>query len=468
MAVHVCRDFLTLGASLTPLSNIYFLALFLTGVLGFSRVGHTNADYKPLQKGFVVSGSGASVNLGTGKEYFVSVPTSSYLMSSSFFDSSRILVLKSRDYPRANSGLFRVLSASISDNAFIIDYRSTSGSLVSGSFPPIESGSLSGSLDWMLFDFEPQQIGNTNHEAGYFGNGLPAPNYATYGTGSNYPRVIYKSPHSSSWQVRLCWESYPDRWSVNGVGGLHNTFSVGLDGDVRGDWRFFGRNCHGLNFWNDGNATRRTGQQSGLAPAMVGFNGYTNGRWRLYIWGDDVTGSTLIFNRTSGFEGNAGFGMADNEPLPVPTNPIHRVFSFGRGTQYAPTINIGTYNEYGNSGQAFGFNGTPISMTFNCYHSIIDNAYPESLVTMDSLHLNATELVPVDVIAGTWLTSYIQSGPMQQAMFLEPRRMGIAPCGLRTGRNNFASWTTTTDASRSWFHVVNGIYMPWGGPPVLP
>lgn len=471
MAIHVCRDFFTLGASLTPLANIYFLSLFLTGVLGFTRVGQTSADYPPLQKGFVVSGSGASINLGSGsaKEYYVSVPTASYLMSSSFSDSGKILVLKSRNYPRHNSGLFRVLSASISDNAFIIDYRSISGSLASGSLPPIESGSLSGSLDWMLFNAEPQQVGNTNHET-YTGNGLPAPNYATYGTGSNYPRVIYKSPHSSSWQVRLCWESYPDRWSVNGVPGLHNTFSVGLDGDVRGDWQFFGRNCHGLNFWNNGTAGLRAGQQAGLAPAMVGFNDYTNGQWRLYMWGDDQTGSTIIMNRpgSSNYQGGAGFGMADNEPAPIPTNPIHRVFSFGRGTSFAPSLDIGSYNEYGMTGQAFGFNGTPISMVFNHYHIIYADQFPETFVTQDSLHLGATELLPVDVMAGTWLTSYIGSSPFGQGMFLEPRRMGIGPCGIRTGRSNFGDWTLSNDANRSWFHSTNGWYMPWGGPPTLP
>jgi hypothetical protein len=39
---------------------------------------------------------------------------------------------------------------------------------------------------------------------------------------------------------------------------------------------------------------------------------------------------------------------------------------------------------------------------------------------------------------------------------------------VRQGRTNFGNYTLTTDVGKSWQHLVNGVYITWGGPAVLP
>jgi hypothetical protein len=164
------------------------------------------------------------------------------------------------------------------------------------------------------------------------------------------------------------------------------------------------------------------------------------------------------------------FGVPENEPTPVPSKIIHRVFVVGDSNQNDPDDakwDIGTKNEYSYSGQAFGYSGQPISLVFSPYVIIYDNQKPRSLIDTDNPVLGATELYPVELLAGTWTTQYIRSTPTGQKMILEPRRMGTAPMA-RMGRDNFGFYTLTTDANRSWLHTANGVYMMWAGPPVLP
>ena len=459
MTVHICRDFLTLTNAVCPTSNMYLAMLFMTGVLGFTRVSHTNFGINPQQSGSVANNRGASINLGAGKEFYVAVPTASYTVPASA-DNGKILVLKSLNFPRHNSGLFRVLSGSVADNAFIVEWRSPGGN-----FPPIESGSLSGSLDWMLFgDERSLATSETFTDNGAAGNG-----YQTFGPTCTYPRGIWQSP--MGWQVRICAESNDDRWNI-GSWNTGNTFSVGVSGSANGDFPVGGQHTHGGLYWNDNEQNRRNGQQVGMDPLLAGFSSWTAGQWRCYMWGDDQTGSVVFFNRNVTIGGDAmlWFGMPENEPTPVPANIAHRVFVVGDSNQNNPggaTWNIGTKNEYSYSGQAFGFSGQPISCVFNTYTIMYENQHPKSFVTTDNPLLGATELIPVELMAGTWTTQYIRSTPTGQNMNLEPRRMGTAPMA-RLGRTNFGNYTLSTDANRSWIHFLAGIYMMWGGPPVLP
>lgn len=455
MTVHLCRDFLTLTNAVSPTSNMYMVALFLTGVLGFSRVGQTNWNIHPSAKGHVVSGSGASINLGAGKEFYVAVPTSSYVVPASA-DNGKILVLKSFNYPRHNSGLFRVLSGSVVDNAFIIEWRSTGGT-----FPPIESGSLSGSLDWMLFgDERSLATAETFSDNGATGNG-----YRTFGT-ATYPRGIWRSP--MGWEVRICAESAVDRSNI----GTGNTFAVGVSGNLAGDFSVGGEHTHGGLYWNDNEYYRRSGQQVGCDPLA---SAWTTGQWRVFMWGDDQTGSCVVFNRavTSGYRGMLWFGVPENEPVPLPSKIIHRVFVVGGSysslypSNSDPNWDIATQYQYLFSGQAFGFSGQPISLVFSPYVIIYGNQKPRTLIDTDNPVLGATELYPVELLAGTWTTQQNKTSPTNQNMILEPRRMGTAPMA-RLGRDNFGFYTLTTDANRSWIHTANGIFMLWGGPPVLP
>jgi len=458
MTVHVVRDFLTLTNAVCPTANMYYVTLFCTGVLGFTRVGQTNMNINPQQKDTVANNRGASINLGAGKEFYVNVPTASYVVPASS-DNGKILVLKSRNFPRSNSGLFRVLSGSVVDNAFIIEYRSTGGS-----FPPIESGSLSGSLDWMLFAAESSFATSET----FADNGGAGNSYQTQGS-ATYPRTILRSP--MGWQVRICAESADDRWNI-GSWNTGNTFSVGMSGNLAGDFPTGGPHTHGGQYWNDNEPNRRNGQQVGMDPLLAGFSSWTSGQWRLYMWGDDQTGSVVAFNRNVTIGGDAmlWFGMPENEPTPVPPDMVHRLFVVGDSNQNnpgGPVWNIGTKNEYSYSGQAFGVSGQPISCVFAPYVIIYENQLPKQQVDWDDTILAATGLVPVELMAGTWTTQYIRTTPTGQNMILEPRRMGTAPMA-RYGRDNFGNYTLTTDVNRSWIHTFNGVYMLWGGPPVLP
>lgn len=459
MAIHITHDFLTNVGAVAPTANMYYLTLFLTGVLGFTRVGQTNMNIVPSVTGTVAINRGASINLGTGKEYYVQVPTSSYTVPASA-DNGKILVLRSVDNPKTNSGLFRVLSGSVVDNAFIIDYRTPSGS-----FPPIESGSLSGSIDWMLFpseaSFAPTEV--------YADNGAGS-GYRTFGA-STYPRTILRSPHPSGWQVRICAESFTDRGTFSH--GFGNTVTVGCSGTIAGDWQVGVENTHGCNFWNDNDLARRAGQQGGCDPTLGVNTAWTTGQWRVYIWGDDQTGSVWFLNRNVSI-GNGGmvvFGLPENEPLPLLDKVIHRLFSIGDSVTFsvgtAPTWNIGTRNEKLFTGQAFGFSGMPVSVVMSSYHMLTQNTAPRQAVTSDNPVFKATELIPVELLAGTYMTSNVANSPQAQNLPLEPRRMGFVPIA-RQGRSNFAGWATSSDSARLWFHTNDGVYFPWGGLAVLP
>lgn len=458
MTVHCTHDFLTLINAVSPTSNMYFVTLFLTGVLGFTRVGHTNMNINASVTGTVAQNRGASINLGSGKEYYVQIPTASYTVPTSA-DNGKILVLKSRNFPLANSGLFRVLSGSVTDNAFIVDYRTPGGS-----FPPIESGSFSGSLDWMLFAAETSFATSEV----YSDNGAAGNGYQTFGT-ATYPRTILQSPFG--WQVRICAESADDRWNIGGL-TCGNTFAVGLSGSAAGDFSVGGEHTHGPLFWNDNENNRRHGQSVGCDPSLAVFASWQTGQWRIWMWGDDQTGSFVMFNRgvVTVSDGMLLFGMPEHEPTPVPTRLIHRLFTIGdsqQGSPGSPTWNIGTQDKYSYSGQAFGYVNQPISCVMSSYHIIYADQAPRNNVTADNPVFKATDLIPVELLAGTWLTQYIKSSPLGQNMPLEPRRMGIVPI-VRQGRSNFGNWTTSTDTAKSWFHATNGMYCPWGGLSALP
>lgn len=461
MAVHVCRDFLTDANAMAPLANVQLLSYFLSGVLGFQIVGTKNSPTFPLALANLVfasghSGStGAGINLGLNKEYYVSIPPVVHVVSA--LNQNRILALRSNANPRSNSGLFRILSQSISSNAYIIDYR-----VPSGSIPPVESGSL----NWILFQSESR---NSHDENVFSDNAAAAGTYHSFGS-SSYPRMILQSPHSSSWQVRLSVESFYDRSTATMNCG--NTIACGTSGDATGDFAVGGPHTHGNLFWNDNDATRRNGQQGGCDPILGGNSSWTTGQWRVYMWGDDQLGTTLMISRNSNIGANAmaTFGIAENEPIPLQPQTQHRVFNIGDSVQNnpsGPTWNIGTKNEYSFTGQAFGFSGQPISCVFSTYHAMWENGFPRVFVTADNPMLQATELLPVELLAGTWSTQNFRDQPGAQRMILENRRLGQFPMA-RLGRTNFGNWATSTDVTRSFLHTLNGFYVQWSGPAVLP
>jgi hypothetical protein len=466
MTIHTTRDFLTTASAVAPGCNVYLLTLFLTGVLGFSRVGQTNMNIVPLASGTVTASRGASINLGSGKEYFVFVPTASYSVPTSS-DNGKILVLKSYNYSRYNSGLFRVLSGSSADNAFIVDWRSTGGA-----YPPIESGSLSGSLDWMLFASE-----NTFAQSeGSFADNGETGKYRTKGS-ATYPRTILQSPHTSSWQVRICLESSEDR-NNGGTKFCGNTIAPGYSGNLAGDFSAGGDHLHGALFFDnfDGTSTGTSGKQVGLDPGLVlgGGSPWKSGQWRVFIWGNDQTGTTIIVNRnvTDMADGWALFGLPENEAqINLPKN-VMRLFTIGDSNQGGSYLRwrVGSSNTDGLSGLSFGYSGQPISCVMQTYGFITDLSVfagkpRDSASAADSPFLSATELIPVDLLTGTYDTLHTRENI--QNTVLEPRRLGQVPMA-RLGRSNFGDWTLTSDTGRSWFHIKDGIFLPWGGPQILP
>lgn len=459
MAIHLTRDFLSHTNAVSPLANMHYLACFCIGVLGFTVVGSKNSSSWPLalgttSGGLIGSGSVASINtLGAGKENYVRIEPGEHTVSSSHH--TKILTLRSNLNPRLNSGLYRILSSSVDDNAYIVDYRASS-------FPTSESGSMS----WVLFQSE--SLGS-HSESVFSDNGTAGDAYRTTGS-ATYPRIILQSP--AGWQVRICAESYADRWTVGGH-NVGNTISVGLDGNSSGDWLPAARHTHGLSYWNDNNTNRRSGQQGGIDPLLGATSTWATGQWRTYMWGDDQTGTVVFLNRnvSIGGGGMCMFGMPENEQSPVPADIAHRIFTVGDSLQGSlgngQSWNIATKNDYSFTGQAFGYSGQPISCVFSSYHFATSNTRPRDQVTQDNPVFKATELVPVELRAGTWRTQYSRGNPTQQDMFLEPRRMGIVPMA-RQGRSNFANWSVSSDPDRTWIHTSDGMYLPWSASIPLP
>jgi len=104
-------------------------------VLGYSYVGDTNypinsvgsflistADSTPTGTPTFAGGDRAGINLGLDKEFNVSVPVGTRVVSSS--DIGRILVLKSDTNPQSNSGCFLITNFESISNSYVVDYRS--------------------------------------------------------------------------------------------------------------------------------------------------------------------------------------------------------------------------------------------------------------------------------------------------------------------------------------------------------
>lgn len=440
MTVHACRDFLTLGNPTTiyqPYSALYLLACFLRGVLGHVHVGNTNfaIDGATLLKG---SGAAGSLNQGAGNEYAFS--PNGYTVSSA--DIDRILAIKSNSYPLLNSGLFRVVAVDTANNWLIVNYRSAD-------VPPAETG-----LTWRL------QV-NTSIAVGSFltgGNGL-AGTYQSQGA-ATASRLILQSPHSSNWQVRLCAESTAENTSTTTV----TTIAPGFGGTVAGDFAVAGQHLHGPYYFNT-NDSNFLGSAPGWSPAALGTSG---GQYRVYMWGDDSTGSCIAVARNvfGGSNSWCSFGLCEDEELPLPPKNVQRLFVLGatsRTNNFTGTIGwaFGNVQSFLQSGVGFGLSNQPISAIVSTYYNLAGGAHIRNdSVAGDNPYLAASELLPVDVIVGT--LDAPANNTQGQYLQLEGRRLGRFPIA-RLGRSNYGAFMTSTDATRAWFHVTDGIFLPWQG-----
>lgn len=455
MTTFVSRDFQTLSGS-TGAGVLYLGALFLRSVMDFTLVGETNFSLSVYLQS---SGTLGSLNLDPGFEDHFLFPSGTYSPSSA--DINRILVLKSTSNPKFASGLFRILSTgSFSGSTTVqVDFRSTDN-------PPVESGSL----QWALYDSELTFSSST-------GDNGSTTSYATRGSAQS-SRIILQSAHTSSWQVRLCNESLQDVSTNNWV--TSRTVAVGVNGDSNGDFPARGEHNHGP-MWFD------TYDQN-LAGSASGWLGDATGDWRLYFWGsDDGIGSVVFFSRTTtailstNYHNWCAFGGCEDETQPLPARTSQRLFSFGtrrntnEGTQTKPLWGTAqTSNLSANQAlQAIGLRTNPspepVVGGTSAYTFVRTNpstsdsstsAHPiYRTIAQDNQYISATELISVDVTAGTKLTSDFGKNIRFRG---EPRRLGRFPIA-RMGRSNFGNFQTTSDVDRSWIHLAEGIYLPWSG-----
>lgn len=442
MTLHISRDLVdrpqiptggaSLGTGVEEQIGLYWIAVFLRYVLGFSVVGQTNFN---LEGGALTkaTGTGAIINLGPFNEQGVSIPSGQYVLTGS--DINRVLVLKSVSNPKTNSGLFRIVSVDTVQNIAYVDFVS--------SMKPINE-----TLSWTICESDSIVQFNVGSNAGT--------GYRSNGT-ATCSRIILQSPHSSGWQVRLCRESTSD--VANGL--LNSSVAPGFGGDAFGDFPSGGSHLHHFLYHNVSNTTYR-GTAAGVDK--------NNTKWpaRFYLWGDDVTGSTVIVARGIAAGGDTpkmlmlSFGLAEDETMPLPSRDAYRLFVLG--STVAPASEGINYScDFGTAfpgGAGFGLGNSPISACYSLYAKLtgqtnVASAPRLSSAAADNSFTRETELQTVDVIVGTYDNYDDVAG--ESILRLEPRRLGTAPFA-RVGRS-IGEFSLASDGS--WIHLQNGVWLPW-------
>ena len=458
MTLHVCRDFLTWGNPLNqfgPYYANYLLAIFLRGVLGYAIVGQTNFNIdSPTYK--LGTGIAGSLNQG-GNDLYAFAPNG-YTVTVA--DLGRILVLRSPGNPMVNSGLFRVTGINTTNNWLYINYRS-------GDVPPPETG-----VTWSVYENEFVFTGNIT----IGGNGV-VNTYQGQGT-ANASRLILQSPSSLNWQVRICYETnYDQPFQGGSVTPTENGGAVtcmpGFGGTTAGDFIPGGPHLHGPLFFNNHVQYSYLGSSVGFWPNSPG----TANQVRIYMWGDDSTGTCFAAARSvvpnNGNDTFIQFGLCINEEQPLPPHPVQRLFVIGANG----LVNGGANGIYwacnanaNRNGMAFGLSNQPISAIYSTYNPLFggtfggisaNNALRNSPNGTDNQYTASTELVPVDVVAGTqdFLNNYANSN---EIFITEGRRIGTAPF-VQCGRSNYGYFQVSSDPQRTWLHMNDGMYMPWQG-----
>lgn len=437
--LHVCRDFRTSGNNLSiniPLVANYFVAIFAFGVLGYTQIGQTNFDLAGTYCLF--QGTTGALNQGTGNEY--AFLPNGYAVTSA--DIGRILVIRSTSYGMLNSGLFRVTGVDTLNNWLYINYRS-------GDLPPAETN-----LTFSLFAEENTFSTGSN----FTGNGISG-TYTGQGTATQ-SRLILQSP--GGYQVRFALENSTDVGvgvsPSNGTNG--STTAPGFGGNTKGDFLPGGQHLHTALFFNVHN-TLYDGCTVGLWPSNCN-------QARIYMWGDDGTGTIFAAARkvigvTDSF---VHFGLPEDEEQPLPPKTIQRMFAMGASTG----VNAGNNGIYwasgfgtSRAGVGFGLSNQPISCIYSLFNRLDGGeAVRNSVNASDNPYLSATELFPVDLVVGTEDNQASQFSSTPEAFNLEGRRIGRAPF-VRLGRSNYGNYQVSVDNNHSWIHLSDGIYLPWQG-----
>jgi hypothetical protein len=318
------------------------------------------------------------------------------------------------------------------------------------------------------------------------GTALSATTYAGNGPLASSPRIILQSPHATGWQVRISNE--PSSWVVYTSVGTRWSIAPGFNGNSLGDFPAHSPSLNGgLFFNNNPNDTSYAYAGTTVGPGSgsgAGGASYSAGQ-RITCTGDDTGQAVCIIIRssstnTSGYQYSC-FGIPDNEPSPLPPTNMQRLFviakqdnAYGSGYGLSFLWSVGNNSTIpGITGLGFGLDNSICSCSPSCWSATAITSSGQGVSPMfsanagDSPFLGATELLPVDLINGVFFSSGTYGGNTIKVMNEQTRTIGTMPF-LRAGRANFGNFSTTTDANNSWYHFVNGVYLQWGGPPVIP
>jgi hypothetical protein len=319
----------------------------------------------------------------------------------------------------------------------------------------------SGTLKWAVCELETAITFSTgaNGGSGYRSNGS-----------ATASRIILQSPHSTQWQVRLCRESSTDI----GNGLPLTSVAPGFGGNSSGDFAVAGEHLH-HNLWrNSSNATYKN--------TMVGVDrndnaGNATGAGRVSMWAYDDGSSIAYLGRNAGSltSGFLVFGITENEDLPLPPKLVQRLFVIGLfefyaapgagegfGVHFTSDYNNATASGNGNyGGSAYGMSRQPISCCMSAYAFLTGQPTTNNprFFVGDNDFTKQTELLTIDVLAGTYDNYADNSNSANSVLSMEVRRIGTLPF-IRFGRA-ISFWTLTLD--KMWYQPMFGVYFPWSG-----
>lgn len=326
-------------------------------------------------------------------------------------------------------------------NKYVIDYRGN------GDLAIAEANDT---VMWWLYDKDINcpQNGAGNGLAGYNGVGT-----------STTPRIILQSPHALAWQVRICNESTADSpINIFNAACSPITAAPGFGGNSAGDFAI-GGDCLHSNIYYDKSGAIANGDY--VCGNGFGDDVATTGiQHRYTLFGDD-TGQSVhmvarrLLNATGPRSIYVTFGLPDNEPTPLPIKNIRRLYvlasargDVGNGQVNDVALNVGYTNAVSMQGAAFQdgiISAHPSQLAYVTSNNQLAGPTFDTNAA-DSTFTSATDLMPVDITAGT-IYSWAGGSPAQIFQFY-PKTLGSIPI-MMNGRANFGNYTLTSD-NASW------------------
>lgn len=357
----------------------------------------------------------------------------------------------------------------------------TTGNLVyySPNVPRIEAAD---SMNWYLYEKDGtasallvQGTSNGNTNVQYRGNGT-----------STTPRIILQSPNALGWQVRVCHETTND--SGCGTAPISAecaliTFAPGFGGNASGDFAVGGPHLHAPLFFNS-NSNNLQGGAVGFGDNFNIPGGTSSMPYRITMVGDTDGYGMSIFGRRPGNASSPrsyylSFGMCEIEALPLPPNTEARLYAIGSGNSQNSGNNLNDVSWYpanigGTVAQGVTMNSivgsfaTPMSCNVSLISYATGSTSQGSPIfdgsAGDTPWFGGVELFGVDLISGIFNT-WNGAGPTAYGFpYLEGRFLGTIP-HIREGRANFTEYSVTADLVAQ--HMRRGMWLLWGGPPVV-